>query len=98
MNTARKGTEMNNILSDVEDLLGHLAGMKDPEIEKMRAKLGAKLASARETVSEQAENIRERARAAVSGADDYVRESPWQALGVAALVGAAVGYLVASRR
>ncbi|HTP38803.1 MAG TPA: hypothetical protein VMI92_04450 [Steroidobacteraceae bacterium] len=89
---------MNNLLSDVEDLLGHLAGMKDPEIEKMRAKVGARIDSARETLSENAENLREKVRAVASGTNDYVRESPWQALGIAALVGAAVGYLLAARR
>jgi len=33
----------------------------------------------------------------VNGADDYVRESPWVAVGVAALIGALVGILVARR-
>ena len=30
-------------------------------------------------------------------ADDYVRESPWQAIGIAALVGAVVGILATRR-
>ena len=33
----------------------------------------------------------------MSGADDYVRESPWVAVGFAAAVGAVVGILVARR-
>ena len=32
-----------------------------------------------------------------SSADDYVRESPWQAIGIAALVGAVVGILATRR-
>jgi ElaB/YqjD/DUF883 family membrane-anchored ribosome-binding protein len=37
------------------------------------------------------------AKDAARTADEFVRESPWQLLGVAALVGVAAGYL-ASRR
>jgi ElaB/YqjD/DUF883 family membrane-anchored ribosome-binding protein len=41
--------------------------------------------------------VRRSARQAASTADDYVRDNPWQALGVAALVGVTIGFL-ASRR
>jgi ElaB/YqjD/DUF883 family membrane-anchored ribosome-binding protein len=33
----------------------------------------------------------------VNTADDYVRNNPWQALGVVALVGVTVGYLLLRR-
>jgi ElaB/YqjD/DUF883 family membrane-anchored ribosome-binding protein len=39
----------------------------------------------------------ERARDAAQDADDYVRNNPWAALAVAALVGLAAGYLLAQR-
>jgi ElaB/YqjD/DUF883 family membrane-anchored ribosome-binding protein len=32
-----------------------------------------------------------------STADDYVRESPWQALAIAAIAGVAIGFLVTRR-
>ena len=38
-----------------------------------------------------------RARDFVTQADDYVRDSPWQAIGIAALVGAVVGILATRR-
>jgi ElaB/YqjD/DUF883 family membrane-anchored ribosome-binding protein len=41
--------------------------------------------------------VRAQARRVASSADGYVRESPWQALGIAALAGLAVGFLVARR-
>ena len=39
----------------------------------------------------------ERARDVAQEADDYVRDNPWAALAVAALVGLAAGYLLAQR-
>jgi ElaB/YqjD/DUF883 family membrane-anchored ribosome-binding protein len=41
--------------------------------------------------------MRQRARLAADSADDFVREKPWQAVGIAALVGAVVGILAARR-
>ena len=39
----------------------------------------------------------EMARDAAQEADDYVRDNPWAALAVAALVGLAAGYLLSQR-
>jgi ElaB/YqjD/DUF883 family membrane-anchored ribosome-binding protein len=39
----------------------------------------------------------ERARDVAQEADDYVRDNPWAALAVAALVGLAAGYLLSQR-
>jgi ElaB/YqjD/DUF883 family membrane-anchored ribosome-binding protein len=39
----------------------------------------------------------ERARDAAQEADDYVRDNPWAALAVVALVGLAAGYLLSQR-
>jgi ElaB/YqjD/DUF883 family membrane-anchored ribosome-binding protein len=57
----------------------------------------ATVESAKETLSDSADALRRQAQRAVSGADDYVRDSPWAAVGLAALVGAVVGILVARR-
>jgi ElaB/YqjD/DUF883 family membrane-anchored ribosome-binding protein len=36
-------------------------------------------------------------KSAATATDSYVHESPWQAIGIAAVAGAAVGYLLARR-
>jgi ElaB/YqjD/DUF883 family membrane-anchored ribosome-binding protein len=38
-----------------------------------------------------------RAKAAATATDDYVHEKPWQAIGVAAAVGLALGVLIGRR-
>ena len=55
------------------------------------------MGAAKETLAEGAETVKRGAQRAFSGADDYVRESPWVAIGLAAVVGAVAGILVARR-
>jgi len=60
--------------------------------ENMRIAASAKLA-----LGNGASTLKRQARQAADSADGYVHENPWQALGVAALVGVAIG-LLATRR
>jgi ElaB/YqjD/DUF883 family membrane-anchored ribosome-binding protein len=89
--------EIKNLIADVEDLIARLADLNDADVATMRSKVMATVESAKETLADGAEALRRRAQQAVGGADDYVRESPWAAVGLAALVGAVVGILVARR-
>jgi ElaB/YqjD/DUF883 family membrane-anchored ribosome-binding protein len=90
-------SELGNLLSDVEDLVKRVAHVSDADIAKVRERVQEKVTSARETLTAGAESVRERATAAMSTTDDYVRNSPWQAVGIAAAVGAALGYLLSRR-
>jgi len=89
--------EIRNLIADVEDLIARLADLNDADVATMRSKVLATVESAKETLTDGTEALRRQAQRAVSGADDYVRESPWAAVGLAALVGAVVGILVARR-
>jgi ElaB/YqjD/DUF883 family membrane-anchored ribosome-binding protein len=89
--------EIRNLIADVEDLVARLADLNDADVATMRSKVMATVEAAKETLTDSAETLRRRAQRAVSGADDYVRESPWVAVGAAALIGALVGILVARR-
>ena len=51
----------------------------------------------KQSLADGADSIRRQAQNVASNADDYVRESPWQAIGIAALVGAVVGILATRR-
>jgi ElaB/YqjD/DUF883 family membrane-anchored ribosome-binding protein len=81
----------------VEDLIARLADLNDADVATLRSKVLATVESAKESLTDGAEALRRQAQKAVSGADDYVRASPWAAVGLAALVGAVVGILVARR-
>lgn len=89
--------EIRNLIADVEDLIARLADLNDADVATMRSKVMATVESAKDTLTDGAEVLRRQAQKAIGGADGYVRESPWAAVGLAALVGAVVGILVARR-
>lgn len=89
--------EIRNLIADVEDLIARLADLNDADVATMRSKVMATVESAKDTLADGADALRRQAQKAVDGADGYVRESPWAAVGLAALVGAVVGILVARR-
>jgi ElaB/YqjD/DUF883 family membrane-anchored ribosome-binding protein len=89
--------EIRNLMADVEDLVTRVAGVKDPDIALVRSKVLKTLDAARTSMSASAGRVREHAIKVAGTTNDFVRENPWQLLGIAALLGAAVGYLARRR-
>ncbi len=94
--TAASG-EIKNLIADVEDLVAKIADLNDADITRVRGRVQRAIDSAKASITESADTLRRRAQLAASSTDDFVRESPWQAVGIAALVGVLIG-LVATRR
>jgi ElaB/YqjD/DUF883 family membrane-anchored ribosome-binding protein len=89
--------QLNSFLSSVEDLTNALKDIDSPEIARVRAKVKLALVAARSAVSDTASQIRSQAEQVGRRTDTFVRDNPWQVIGVAAVVGLAVGIL-SSRR
>ena len=101
---AAASSEIKNLIADVEDLMARIADLKDADVVRVRSKVQRavdatkqSLADGAETIRQRAQDVAKQAQDIASTADDYVRDRPWQAVGIAALVGAVVGIL-ASRR
>ena len=101
---AAASSEIKNLLADVEDLMARIADLKDADVVRVRSKVQRavdatkqSLADVAGAIRQQAQAIRQQAQNVASTADDYVRDSPWQAIGIAALVGAVVGILATRR-
>lgn len=92
-----RSTEWKNLVADVEDLVKKVANVDDDEIAKIRSRIQDTLAKARSTAGERLSAARERAEEATDATDDYVRENPWAAVGIAAAIGIVIGF-VAGRR
>jgi ElaB/YqjD/DUF883 family membrane-anchored ribosome-binding protein len=90
-------SEIKNLIADVEDLMARIADLKDADVVRVRGKVQRAVESTKQSLAEGADVIRQHAQNVATTADDYVRESPWQAIGIAALVGAVVGVLAARR-
>jgi ElaB/YqjD/DUF883 family membrane-anchored ribosome-binding protein len=89
--------QVNNFLDNVEDLTKALKDIDTPDIAKVRAKVKIALAAAKSAVADTAVQLRDQAQQMGKRTDTFVRDNPWQVIGVAALVGLAVG-IFASRR
>jgi ElaB/YqjD/DUF883 family membrane-anchored ribosome-binding protein len=94
--TAASG-EIKSLIADVEDLMARIADLKDADVVRVRGKVQRAVDAAKESIADSADHLRKHAQRAAGTADDYVRDSPWQAVGIAALVGAVVGILATRR-
>ena len=89
--------QVRNFLDNVEDLTKALKDVDTPDIAKVRAKVKIALAAAQSAMADTASQLREQAQQAGKRTDTFVRDTPWQVIGIPALVGLAVG-IFASRR
>lgn len=89
--------EINSFIENVEDLTHALRDVETPEIARVKAKVKIALAAAKSALSDSAAQVRSQARLVGKNTDMYVRDNPWQVVGIAAVIGIVVGIL-ASRR
>lgn len=81
----------------MSELESTLADGTQADASALRGKLRQQLDAARSRLTDTREAVRERAGVALSGADDYVRENPWQTLAIVGGVALIAGALFASR-
>jgi ElaB/YqjD/DUF883 family membrane-anchored ribosome-binding protein len=94
---AAASAEIKSLIADVEDLMARIADLKDADVMRVRNKVQRAVDATKQSLADGADAIRQHAQSAANTADDFVRESPWQAVGIAALVGAVVGILATRR-
>ena len=89
--------DLKALLSDVQDLLERVTQVADPEVARLRERIGDRVSAARQAVTQRARQVGEQAGQALRTGDDYVRDRPWQAIGVAAVAGLLAGVLFSRR-
>ena len=89
--------EFQNFVADIEDLIKASTSLTGDDLARAKANLSARVAAARAFVEEMPGTMSDRARKSVKVADDYVREQPWQTVGVGAAVGLLIGFLLGRR-
>jgi len=89
--------DLRLVVHDAEELVRATAGQAGEKVAAVRAKAEASLKAAREQLEELSESALERARQVADGADSYVRNNPWQSVGIGAAVGLLVGFLAGRR-
>jgi ElaB/YqjD/DUF883 family membrane-anchored ribosome-binding protein len=91
------GQEVSNLMADVQELLGRVAHVADPEVIRVRAKVASALSSAKATLARGSDRVQRHAKDAMDASDSYVHDQPWQAIGIAAAAGLVVGFLISRR-
>ena len=89
--------DIQNVVSDAQDLLKTVQDTGSEKIGEMRAKMQAQIDAARQTLAELQQSVQDGAKVAINSTDEYVRANPWRAVGISAGIGALIGFLVARR-
>ena len=89
--------DLQILARDAEALLQATAGQAGEKIESARARAGESLKQARQRLAAAEDAAIREAKAAVASTDEYVRENPWQAVGIAGGIGLLLGLLIGRR-
>jgi ElaB/YqjD/DUF883 family membrane-anchored ribosome-binding protein len=90
--TRDKFVEDFKVLSkDVQDLLKVTASVVGEKASEARGKVEESLKLAQEKLATVQDSVRVKGREAVTATDEYVRDNPWNAVGIAAGIGFLLG-------
>jgi ElaB/YqjD/DUF883 family membrane-anchored ribosome-binding protein len=89
--------DFGEVLGEAERLLKQAAKESGEKASELRGQVEAKLQAAKLQLHDLQDDATEKARIAARATDDYVRDNPWQAIGVATAVGFLVGMLLSRR-
>ncbi len=89
--------DFTDVLAEAESLLRQAAKESGEKANDLRGQVETKLRAAKIRLNDLQQDAAESAKAAARVTDDYVRDNPWQAIGIAAAVGFMAG-LALSRR
>jgi ElaB/YqjD/DUF883 family membrane-anchored ribosome-binding protein len=90
-------SDLKTVMSDAEALLKATSNQTSEKIQEVRARAEESLKQARQRLGEIEDEALRRAREVADATDEYVRENPWQSVGIAAGVGLLLGLLLSRR-
>ena len=89
--------DFTDVLAEAETLLKQAAKESGDRASDLRSQVEGKLQAAKLRLRELHSGATESAQAAVGVTEDYVRDNPWQAVGIAAVVGLLAGLALRRR-
>lgn len=90
-------SDMKVVIADAEEMLRVTANQAGEKAVELRARITERLRDAKVRIQDAEAAIVDRTKAAARATDDFVHDHPWQAVGVAAAVGLALGVLIGRR-
>jgi ElaB/YqjD/DUF883 family membrane-anchored ribosome-binding protein len=89
MNTQSR---LEDLVDASGELLAQVADEKGPEIAALRSRLAKGMVEVKEYLAGTAQQAGEQIKETAVAVDEYVHDSPWVSIGIAAAVAAALGY------
>ena len=89
--------DLKVVVADAEELLRATASQAGEKVSAARERIQASLATAKVKLGEAERALVEKTKLAAKATDDYVRDNPWQAVGIAAMAGLVLGILISRR-
>ncbi|MDR1848774.1 MAG: DUF883 family protein [Zoogloeaceae bacterium] len=96
-NKDRLVSDLKALVADTEEILKSTADVAGEKMANLRTKLEARLKDAKAKMADIEVVLLDKTKACARATDDFVHDQPWKAVGIAALIGAAVGVLISRR-
>lgn len=97
VNTDKLIEDLKVVIRDAEELIKATSAQTGEKIQQVRAQAEESLRQAKVRLSVAEEEALKRAREVADATEEYVRENPWQSIGIAAGVGLLLGMLISRR-
>jgi len=89
--------DLKAVVQDAEALLRATSSQTGEKIQEARARAEDSLRQAKARLTQVEEEALKRARELADATEEYVRDNPWQSVGIAAGIGLVLGVLISRR-
>jgi ElaB/YqjD/DUF883 family membrane-anchored ribosome-binding protein len=86
--------DLRNLVADAEELLKATASQAGDKVGMARQKIEQSLVEGKKALADAEKTLVAKSKECAEIADDYVRENPWSAVGIAGGVGLVLGLLL----
>lgn len=94
---AELASNFRNLVRDAQELLRTTGGYAGAGFAQARSKFEERLNQLKDAIPETGSFAAQKYRQAANTTDRYVRDNPWQVIGVVAAIGVLIGFLSARR-
>lgn len=101
--TAIEGTkeelvrDLGVVVAGGDDLINRVANSSAEQLAAARTKIKGELGEARTGLDNARISVTEKAKEAAGATHEYLRQNPWKVLGVAAVTGLVIGFVLSRR-
>jgi len=86
--------DLKNLVADAEELLKATASQAGEKVAEARQRIEQSLIEGKKALADAEKTLVKKSKEAADLADDYVRDNPWSAVGIAAGAGLVLGLLI----